>query len=91
VIEYKTILTASGQTIMDIALQEYGRCDDVFLLNIDNPEVKSLNQVLAPGTKLKIRLNEGNQVSFQFEVTQTKINSGLIPPPSERRWIIILL
>jgi len=55
----KTIYTLSGQTIWDIAVQEYGTLEAVFQLQGDNALViPDLNTVLTPGTALVIQIED---------------------------------
>lgn len=60
----KRIETTLGQSLSDIATQEYGGVEGVFALLIDNEEVGDISDVLAPGTVIKIRpvpkLNDEN-------------------------------
>lgn len=43
-----------GQTLLDMAIQEYGGIDGVFLLLGDNPQVSGLSAALAAGQQLKV-------------------------------------
>lgn len=51
----KQIQTTLGQSLLDIAIQEYGAVEGVFALVIDNDYIGDLSDVLAPGTPLDIR------------------------------------
>lgn len=81
--EFKTIYTISGQTLVDIAIQEYGQYEGVFTLANDNDVVTSVDQVFVPGTKLQVRITEGNITSKEFELNNKSINSGFTPPEAE--------
>jgi hypothetical protein len=52
-----TINTEVGQSIWDIAVQEYGDVSAVWLLLQDNEIIADLNTILPPGTELIIRQN----------------------------------
>lgn len=53
--EFYSIHTDEGQTIYDVALQEYGDYAGVFILMEDNSVITDLNHDLASNTKLLIR------------------------------------
>lgn len=46
---------ADGQTLWDIALQEYGSVEGVFILMAENPFVGNINQELEPGIQLNVK------------------------------------
>lgn len=46
--------TTYGQSVADIAIQEYGAIEGVFALMIDN-EIKDLSEVIEPRSELIIR------------------------------------
>jgi hypothetical protein len=48
------ILTTYGQSVADIAIQEYGAIEGVFALMIDN-DVEDLSEVFEPSKPLEIR------------------------------------
>lgn len=52
----RTIVAESGQDIFDLAVQEYGKADAVFLILADNPTL-SLTSFLEGGTVVNIREN----------------------------------
>lgn len=57
IITYKQLPLLTGQTLYDVAVQEYGHSDGLWLLLEDNPGIVSdLSSVPAPGTVLNIRL-----------------------------------
>lgn len=60
----KVIIVEGGQTIYDIALQEYGSKDAVFDVLIDNPELDGFDTILQAGQLIKIN--------------QKPINPGLV-------------
>lgn len=63
-VEFKIVYVATGQSLQDIAIQEYGCYDAVFELYYDNEDVlEFLNEMPAPGTPLKIRSNVPNITS----------------------------
>lgn len=51
----KSIHTTLGQSLADVAVQEYGAVEGVFALLIDNEVIGDLSDVLEPGTALNIR------------------------------------
>lgn len=51
----KSIHTTLGQSLSDVAVQEYGAYEGVFALLIDNEAIGDLSDVLGPGTPLNIR------------------------------------
>jgi hypothetical protein len=76
----KTI-TTQGQSAIDIAIQEYGAWEGIFLLLDDNPGLGSVEAVPAPGIELVIRevpvVNNGNvRISEQFKKESYRVNSG---------------
>ena len=50
-----TIKIASNQSIVDIAMQEYGSPEGIFSLMEDNVGIENVTQQLTPGTILRIR------------------------------------
>lgn len=79
----KQIKAASGQTLIDIAIQEYGCYDGVFILMEDNNV--GLGADVLPGATLVIRdevpeLTEDNVlVANRFKAQKRLINSGFMP------------
>lgn len=77
----KQITVEQGQSVWDIALQEYGSVSEVFRLLADNPQLTSgLNTQLAAGQKLQIQrtpsgLPDADLVEV-FRRNQVKINTG---------------
>ena len=60
-----------GQTIFDIAKQEYGNVECVWQLVDDNPAViTSLNVALVPGSKLNIQADKTKVVGYAKEVVE---------------------
>jgi hypothetical protein len=52
----KTIIVGDGQTIFDIAIQEYGGIEGILLLMSDNGDkIPSITSELKAGLKLKIK------------------------------------
>lgn len=58
------ILTKSGQTLADIAIQEYGCLEAVVRLSLDND--KSVSEVLHPGEKLQLHQHIYNKVLQKY-------------------------
>lgn len=55
---YRQVRVMSGQTLADVAVQEYGHMDGVWLLLEDNPGlVADLGEVPAPGTVVNVRVD----------------------------------
>lgn len=82
----KTIKTGIGQSLINIAVQEYGCYEGVFLLLDDNPTiVSSLSHVFAPGTSVVIQnpvpqLTDNNvMVAAKLQNKGVKV-SGNHPP-----------
>ena len=50
----KTITVQDRQSVIDIAVQEYGSAEGCFALMRDNPSIVSITQQLSPGEKLRI-------------------------------------
>jgi len=70
-----------GQSVFDIALQEYGSVREVFRLLADNPALTSgLNTQLAAGQKLQIQRNPSGLLNADlvsvFRRNQVRINTG---------------
>ena len=79
VVTSKQITVQERQTIFDIAIQEYGSVEGVFLLWKDNPDkIPSFTQQLVPGTKLNIISPPINQaIVGYYEKNTIKPASGL--------------
>lgn len=80
------ITTAENQSIFDIAIQEYGGVEGIFLLMEDNPDViLSFNSELLPGTVLLIRKEtteeeiEAQDVQEFFRDRQDDVTNGEVP------------
>lgn len=91
--EYKTIKLSVGQSLINLAVQEYGCYEGLFLLVEDNQAVISnIAQVLPAGTPINIRvpvpeLTDTNRViAAKFAGKKLVISSQLpvtdIAPPS---------
>jgi hypothetical protein len=71
-----------GQTMLDIAVQEYGHVDGVFLLIKDNPNY-SITDVPVPGEELLIRdeapqLSEDNRrIAAEYKEQGITVASGM--------------
>lgn len=54
----KEVILLTGQTVYDLALQEYGHTDGVFMIVQDNPElIGEWGDVPPAGSKVQVRLN----------------------------------
>lgn len=77
------VKSIDGQTIFDIALQQYGCFEGVFLIMEDNPTI-NLNTVLQPETEIKIKdilpeLNADNKRVVQlYTQNNVKPNSSYV-------------
>lgn len=75
--EFHDIIVEKGQSLIDIAVQEYGSIYSVNQLLADNQ--LALNSTLSSGQKLKIRtttkLKDRSKVREQFKQLNTKINN----------------
>lgn len=77
------VKSIEGQTIYDIALQQYGCFEGVFLILEDNPTI-NLNTVLQPNTEIKIKdilpeLNANNKRIVQvYNQQNVQPNSSYI-------------
>ena len=79
------ILIEDRQSIMDVAMQEYGDVEGIFLLMADNPDVIiSLNTQLQPGDRLGIQQNpvsiEDTQVLDFMRDNNHRVVNGEVPP-----------
>lgn len=73
--DFYSISSEEGQTIYDVALQEYGDYGAVFMLMEDNPVIADLNHDLAANTKLFIRNNpDVDDVELMRYIRDKKIN-----------------
>lgn len=86
--DYKEVRVLSGQSLYDIALQEYGVVASIFVLFQDNTDVLPyLNYAPSAGTILKVRttkptLSEDNiQVAEYYENKDAVVTSGLNEAP----------
>jgi hypothetical protein len=79
---YKVIEVSLGQTLWDIAVQEYGSLDGVMLLVEDNIEQLNMgfDTDVVPGMLLKIRSKPADKETKQVIEEQKKIlNTGSVP------------
>jgi hypothetical protein len=81
---YKELTLLSGQTLYDVAIQEYGHTDGVFLLLEDNEGViDDLSEIPPAGTKLLIRLqvpelsDDNRAIAAEFARRGQQVVSGL--------------
>lgn len=79
---YNTTITY-GQNIWDIAMQEYGTCDAIFDLCLDN-NIDGLNFELVPGQTLRIDEEKkalyAPKVAEYYQQNGIRINTGYIKP-----------
>lgn len=80
---FKQVTAGDRQSVIDLALQEYGCYDGAFEIMKDNPVLDlSLHSILIPGVKVLIqtpvpRLTDTNQgVMEQYEQRHTQVVSG---------------
>ncbi len=80
---YKEVILLTGQTIYDLAVQEYGHTDGVFLLLEDNPElIGEWGDVPQAGTKVLVRLevpelsDDNRAIAAEFARREQKVVSG---------------
>jgi hypothetical protein len=75
-----TKYTEKGQSAIDLAIQEYGTAEAVFLVLEDNPALSLLDNV-EPGTQVVFRLNPpveivpGQEVMEFMRRNEVRINS----------------
>jgi hypothetical protein len=81
--KFKPIKTISGQSLIDVALQEYGAYEGVFIILKDNPNLENTMGVnLVPGTSINIRqevpeLNVNNKsIAQQFATDLVEVATG---------------
>lgn len=87
-IEFKLVTVVEGQSLNDVALQEYGANIALMMLYADNNDVLPyLNYRPVPGTELKIRkvtpvITSDNKQLLNYYLTAGKqkhvVNNGLI-------------
>lgn len=51
----KTVIVKQGQTMFDIAIQEYGSVEAIGMLMEDNPQIVELTAIDLGGTKVLVR------------------------------------
>lgn len=80
-----TITVSDGQTLIDIAIQQYGCYEGVFDLIKDN-EGLGLSSQLVAGQVLNIKdevptYNDNNvAIALHFRVNKIRVNSQYLPP-----------
>lgn len=77
----KTITVRNGQTIYDIAIQEYGSIDGTRLLLADNPTL-GYSSVLQAGSLLKIKSKPLNKSVVSFYESQDYQPASMLPGES---------
>ncbi|OJV30444.1 MAG: hypothetical protein BGO32_08605 [Bacteroidetes bacterium 37-13] len=82
----KEVILLTGQTLYDLAIQEYGHTDGIFLILEDNPGVvNDFADVPQPGTKVLVRLNvpelsdNNRAIAAEFARQGKLVASGLAP------------
>lgn len=80
----KEVILLTGQTVYDLAVQEYGHTDGVFLLLEDNPElIGEWGDVPQAGTKVLVRLeipelsDDNKAIVAEFARKEQKVVSGI--------------
>jgi hypothetical protein len=79
--EFYTIKIERGQTISDVAIQEYGCIEDTITLMDDNPDVFTAGILtqLEPATVINIRKQHENskpQTMNYYRTQRLKVNTG---------------
>lgn len=78
---FKQVTVSEGQSLADIAIQEYGSMAGVFLIIEDNG-LTSVDAIPQPGTNLNIRLlieelgSSNRAIAKKFNTEQVKVNTG---------------
>lgn len=79
----KEVILLTGQTVYDLAVQEYGHTDGVFLLIEDNPSlIGEWGDVPHAGTKVLVRLevpelsDDNKAIAAEFARREQKVVSG---------------
>jgi hypothetical protein len=74
----KTVTVLEGQTIWDIAMQEYGNHLCVFTLRDDNLfAIQDLNASIPSGYTLKIRTDLGTVIGARFKIAKHYADNGI--------------
>ena len=89
----KKIRTFAGQTIFDIAVQEYGSTDEVFQIINENTEVflNGITTIIIPGTVLKIRNDlklSKPRIAAYYKKKGIKVSSNFFETLTESNWIL---
>jgi hypothetical protein len=90
----KEVTLLTGQTLYDVAVQEYGHTDGIWLLLEDNPGIVSdLSSVPAPGTVVNIRLQvpelsaDNQAIAAEFARRGQKVASGAPPTAATDEYV----
>jgi phage tail protein X len=82
--KFKEVTLLIGQTLYDLAVQEYGHTDGLWLILEDNPGIASdLSSVPAPGTVVNVRLEvpelstNNRAIAAEFARRGQKVASGM--------------
>ena len=87
------IRTFAGQTIFDIAIQEFGSTNEVFQIIKDNSEIfdNGITTILIPGTLLKIRNDlklSKPRIAAYYKKKGIKVSSNFFEEIAESNWIL---
>lgn len=75
----KSIKILDGQSIFDIAKQEYGNIECVWQLVKDNPGIGSINTTLVPGSIINIQKDKSKVPGYNKERQQYLFSRGAVP------------
>ena len=75
----KSIKIIDGQSIFDVAKQEYGNIECVWQLVKDNPGIGSINTTLVPGSIINIQKDKSKVPGYNKEVQQYLFSRGAVP------------
>lgn len=77
--ELYDIVAERDQSYWDLAIQEYGSIDQIFLLFVDNKNFATMNTVPNPGEKVTIRVDfDGNKSLMAFFRGKIKVATGYV-------------
>jgi len=90
---YQKKRTFNGQTIFDIAIQEYGSTNEIFQIIKDNSEIfdNGITTILDPGTLLNIRNDlklSKPRIAAYYKKKGIKVSSGFFETLTESNWIL---
>jgi hypothetical protein len=76
---YREVRVVRGQSLFDLAIQEYGSVEEVYRLLDDNPEVITVDAELMPGSILKVQERpqlEDERTMNYFRTRNLKVATG---------------